>query len=125
MVRRLGEQIGVTISQEEIVNVRQLGAKNQKRIVLGTEIAVVRPLLISLTETVKPKVMKNLYKLVDADESFKRMSVKHDMTREERQKDKALREQAGNFRYVVRGLPWEIQISKTKVQQKEREERPT
>ena len=61
------------------------------------------------------------------------MSVKHDMTREERQKDKALREQAkksqdedasGNFRYVVRGLPWERQIRKIKVQQKEREERP-
>ena len=64
----------------------------------------------------KMKIMKNLYKLRNAKEpAFRKVGVYHDMTKEELEKDKKLRNMArekneeeknsGIF-YVVRGKPW-------------------
>jgi len=53
--------------------------------------------------------------------TIKKVGVKHDMTRDERTKDKELRDQAKeqstgdeNFIYIVRGVPWDRRIVKIK-----------
>ena len=79
--------------------------------------------------------MKNAHKLRNADDPFRKMSIKHDMTQDERQQDKTLREEAqiktdteenGNFIYVVKGIPWERHIVEIRVKrdQTERDQTP-
>ena len=74
--------------------------------------------------------MKNLFKLADDEvpDNISCIRVKHDMTPEEREREKMLQLEAKqkneartdlNFRHVVRGPPWEravveVRISKTK-----------
>lgn len=75
--------------------------------------------------------MKNVYKLKDAREPFNKVSVKHDMTKEEREHEKNLRTEAkrlqeedktGNFMFVVRGMPWEQQVRKIKLRKQNTKE---
>ena len=58
------------------------------------------------------------------------MSVKHDMTQEDREQDKKLRAEAkdkqekdktGNLLYLVRGMPWERHIQKIKIRKSEQD----
>jgi hypothetical protein len=119
----LCSKMGVSITQEEVLTTRRLGRRQQKDIGDQT-VAVPRTLLASLAEHTKPKIMRNLYKLRDADEIYRKMSVKHDMTRDERDQERHLREEArglqekdksGNFIYLVRGMPWERQVRKIRI----------
>ena len=117
----LCDQIEIELKPEEILSQKRIGPKNQKRTVKGEEVLVPRPVLITLSEGMKPKVMKNVHKLRYTEEPYKSMSVKHDMTQDERKQEKELREEAKrmndtseNFLFVVRGLPWERQIIKIK-----------
>jgi ATP-dependent Lon protease len=74
--------------------------------------------------------MKNAHKLRKADDTFRMMSIKHDMTQEERDQDKKLRAEAkdkqeidksGNFLYLVRGMPWERHMQKIKIRKAEQD----
>jgi hypothetical protein len=74
--------------------------------------------------------MKNAHKLRKADDTFRMMSIKHDMTQEERDQDKKPRAEAkdkqeidksGNFLYLVRGMPWERHIQKIKIRKAEQD----
>lgn len=70
--------------------------------------------------------MKNVHKLQYVDEEyFQHIGIKHDMTQEQRERDFALRREAkalqevdesGNFRYLVRGQPWDRKIVKVRIQ---------
>ena len=74
-------------------------------------------------EDKKASVMKNLHKLKNKGEPFSEMVIKHDMSREDREKERLLQkeasektqqEQTSNFLYIVRGRPGERQITKVK-----------
>lgn len=80
-----------------------------------------RPLMLQLREkSVKDKIMDSLYKLKDADDKFKNISVTHDFSKEERAQCKLLLEEAkqnerddsGDFLYRVRGSPGQLKIVK-------------
>jgi len=80
-----------------------------------------RPLLVQFgTERDKALLMKNLYRLKDSDS---KISVRHDMTRDEREEDKSLRVEAKeknetnqdhNVFYIVRGEPGDRRVVKVK-----------
>ena len=91
-----------------------------------------RPFLISVkSEEIKRKIFRNLHRLKD-NETFKDISMSHDMTKEERQKTKQLVEkaksmtkdfqeknvngEAKNWTFKVRGPPWEQKIQKVRIQ---------
>ena len=95
-------------------------SKKTKKTINGIEKIIERPIIVTLTEGVKPKVMKNLYKLKDS-EQFRHISIKHDMSKEEKEKEQQLKSEAKrlneteenqNFLYVVRGMPWERYVKK-------------
>ena len=74
--------------------------------------------------------MKNVHKLRKADDTFRMMSVKHDMTQEKRDQDKKLGAEAKdkqeidkseNFLYLVRGMPWERHMQKIKIRKAEQD----
>lgn len=72
------------MQESDIGTMKRIGKNNQKKIIKGEEKTVPEPLLITLcTENVKHKVMK-MYKLRKANDTFRMMSVKHDITEEER-----------------------------------------
>lgn len=83
-----------------------------------------RPLLVEFADhDLKREVMKNLPKLAECEEKLKRVRVKHDMSKGEREEAKRLYEQAkeqeakckqdgGKFLYRVRGPPWAMNIVK-------------
>ena len=68
--------------------------------------------------------MKNLHKLGKAQKPFSNMVVKHDMSKNDREQDKALQKEAkqrsadnsedSNFLYVVQGPPGTRKIIKVK-----------
>ena len=83
-----------------------------------------RPLMITFSDkTDKLNIMTSLKALGNDDcpSEFKNISVKYDMTPEEREHEKSLRKEASaknlientpakNYRYVVRGPPWNLRI---------------
>ena len=81
-----------------------------------------RPVLVRFeNEADKSTFMKRLYRLKGS--SFAHISVKQDMTREEREKEKKLREEAKNLNnsnkdqniiYLVRGETWNRRVEKVK-----------
>ncbi len=67
--------------------------------------------------------MANLVHLSKAPESLKKISVHHDLTKNQREDEKKLREQAkkmesedesGEYNYRIRGTPWARRIVKMK-----------
>ena len=83
-----------------------------------------RPLLVSF-ENGKDKidVIKNAYKMRDAEEPYNNTSIAQDMSPEERKQNRELKETAKarnqanqntNDLYVVRGLPWDRKVVKVK-----------
>ena len=80
------------------------------------------PMKVTFTNTdVKKSFMKQLSKLKDVDESspFKSISISHDMTKKERDQNKAMfeetkrlntEEKSGKHRHIVRGPPWARKI---------------
>jgi hypothetical protein len=117
------------VQESDIGTMNRIGKKNQKMIIKGKEKIVSRPLLITLCNAnVKHKVMKNECKLGKADDKFRMMSIKHDMTQEERDQDKKLRAEAKdkqeinkseNFLYLVKGMPWERHMQKINIRKAE------
>ena len=117
--------MGVRLYDESILSLKRVGKKNQTRKVHGEEMMVPRILIVTLTEANKVKIMKSAYKLMESENDyFKKVGVKHDMTKEEREKDLELKKEArqlqenqadgGDFLYLVRGPPWERHIIKRK-----------
>lgn len=113
------EEMGITCYNGDIEEIRRIG-RYQRREESGKP----RPILISLRGHMKDRVMRNLYKLKNARSSiFQKVGVTHDMTKEERERDKELKEEAekrndaekdsGNY-YVIRGSPWNRYILKVK-----------
>jgi hypothetical protein len=87
--------VEVGVQESDIGTMKRIGKTNQKRIIKGEEKIVSRPLLMTFCNAnVKHKVMKNECKLRKADDKFRMMSIKHDMTQEERDQDKKLRAEA-------------------------------
>ncbi len=88
-----------------------------------------RPLKVVMEDKEsKTVLMRNLYKLRSAEERFSQISVTHDYSKEEREKIKVKvaeaqrkneEEQPKNFRYRVRGPPWDLQIKKIKTAEQE------
>ena len=108
--------------QPESLQVRRLGSRANTE--TGTDEARSRPLLVTFPgEDKKASVMKNLHKLKNKGEPFSEMVIKHDMSREDREKERLLQkearektqqEQTSNFVYIVRGRKGERQIIKVK-----------
>ncbi len=78
-----------------------------------------RPLKVAMAdEDDKIQVLVNSNKLKNAPEPFKSVSVACDMSKEEREENKQLVQEAkrlssqesGNFIYLVRGPPWDRRI---------------
>ena len=72
-------------------------------------------------EDKKVSVMANLHKLKNKGEPFREIAIKHDMSREDREKERLLQKKArektqqehiSNFVYIVRGRPGKRQIIK-------------
>ena len=83
-----------------------------------------RPLKISMIDNEsKRHFMRNVHKLKqsDAQSDYSRLSVAHDMTPTEREenkkkiqeaKDRNMEHSSENFKFVVRGPPWERRVVK-------------
>lgn len=80
-----------------------------------------RPVKVNMSNvSAKKDVLKKLHKLKQAETGsiYRKISVVHDMSREERETDKKLRAEAakrnennqGNERFVVRGPPWDRRV---------------
>ena len=92
------DQMEVQVYDEDILNVKRIGKTHQKRKVHGVEIEVPRILIATFTESTKVKIMKNAYKLKNSNSDyFKKVGLKHDMTKEERSKDSELKKEAKNL----------------------------
>ena len=91
-----------------------------------------RPLMVQFADIdSKAKIMKKLYRLSldEVPDEIKNINVKHDLTPEEREIDKKLRQQARemnsakedlNSKYNVTGSPWERKITKVAVPNRSR-----
>ena len=124
-VTEICDEMGVRVYDDNMLNIKRVGKKNQTRKVHGEEMVVPRILIVTFTESTKVKIMKSAYKLRESDSDyFKKIGLKHDMTREERAKDLELKKEARqlqekqtegeDFLYLVKGLPWERHIIKRK-----------
>lgn len=88
-----------------------------------------RPLKIELEKYVdKEEIMRNLFKLKNSDEKFKKVSVAHDLTGEQmklvKQKvqeadEKTKQDESSEWSWKVRGPPWDLRIAKVKRQTKQ------
>ncbi len=84
-----------------------------------------RPMKVTFdTENSKKSVMKNLRKLSNAEEIYKKLSIVHDMSKEEREANSKLVKEArklksedvsGEWDYKVRGPPWARKVVKMKI----------
>jgi len=127
-VKSIAAEVGLELADDDIVSVRRLGKTGIVKKVHGKEVEVPRVLLVGFTETIKATVMKNAYKLQYSKSDYlKKVGIKHDMNKEERQKDAELRQEAKkqqnesgdvNFRFVVRGPTWDRKIVKVRASQK-------
>ena len=115
-------EINVECYVDDILNVKRIGKPKRQANQRSEEISP-RPIIVTLKEGIKEKIMRNVYRLKDTRNwMLKRIRVSHDMTQEERKKDDDLRmeakrrneEETDNFFYVVRGNPWERYILKLK-----------
>jgi hypothetical protein len=83
-----------------------------------------RPILIEFQEgTMKNAVLENLSKLRQAEEKYRKISVTHDMTTNERDqcrelvkkcKENQSKEESGEWMFKVRGPPGAMRIVKMK-----------
>ena len=80
-----------------------------------------KPMKVEFEDIIeKRKFLSSLYKL-ETDEEFKKINIQHDMCEEDRNENKKLLKKAweqnqaekpDNFRYKVRGPPWNMAIVK-------------
>lgn len=115
---KLCTEIGVDCKNEDISEIMRLG----KYVPMSETNSNVkpRPILITLENGLKEKVLKNVHKLKNCtNEVVKNIGVAHDMNKEERIRDSLLKQEAkkknqgasgSEFFHVVRGLPWEREV---------------
>ena len=120
------EEIGVALGEDDIKQVKRYGKKGLKKNIIDDngqtrEVDIPRVLIVTFSEDTKIRIMKNAFRLSTSDSAyFRSIGIKHDMTKEERLRDRELKIEAKekteketeNFMYVVRGLPWERRIVK-------------
>ena len=117
LVDKLLQKIEVAASPEKIV---QLGKYREPK---EWEALGSRPLKVTLADhQTQQEVMQNLSKLKDASQGLKSLSVCYDMSESEREilkehlrRAKEKTESSSNWRFVVRGPPWnpeEIRLKK-------------
>ncbi len=121
---KLGAEINVPITDDDVKKISRIGKKIEDKC---------RPVLVELKSSEKKReIFKNVGRLGESENvTLKRMIIEHDMTPEERSELKVLRESAkkqeedsaGNFRFRVRGPPWNRFIKKIPVR-KGREQAP-
>lgn len=103
------------------------GMSNIKRIFrIGKDTGKGRPLLIEFRDgLIKNQVLEALYKLKNAEDRFRKISVTHDMTKEEREqcrklvaeaKEKQSVSQSGEWLFKVKGAPGAMRIVKLRKQ---------
>ena len=117
------------------MKVKRLGEKNKQRPTeMGQDVRP-RPLMITFdAEEDKTKVMKNLRKLKGAKKPWDKISVRNDLSREEREAEKILRDEARersnreldpNFHFQLRGPPWDRKIQRVRKRENTREQEET
>ena len=105
------------ISEENVEEIIRLGKKGEEP----------RPMLIKMNNSEDKRVLfRNLCKLKEDNSPYSRISVNHDMTKQEREENKKLiseakelqdNDESGNWIFKVRGPPWDRKIRKIKVNQ--------
>ena len=117
----IASEIGVQLKDEDILSFKRLGKMGQTRMVKDEEVSLPRLLLVTLTEAAKAALMKNAYKLQFSTSEMKEIRIKHDMSKEDRQREYELRQEARqkqmdntdqDFLYRVRGPNWDRKIVK-------------
>ena len=102
--------LGVVLTPDDIVSTQRLG-----KFIQGNN----RPVMIRLsTSDLKPQIYQNMKKLRDFNEKHgENISMSDDLTKEERERDKKLRQQAKEMSdtsglevFKVRGPPWDRRI---------------
>ena len=84
------KEMDITCYASDIEEIRRIGRYRRE-----LESEKPRPIMMSLKGYMKDRVMKNLFKLKDARSSiFRSVGVTYDMTREEREKNEELKEEA-------------------------------
>ena len=119
-IKKVASELEVDLDDKDILFVSRLGNKGIKKKVHGEDVEVPRIVVATFPENVKPMIMKNAYKLQFAKTDYlKKISIKHDMTKEERAIDNKLRWEAKerqgeecnkNFLILVRGPVWDRKI---------------
>ena len=119
LIYELCSDIGLEVGADDVKHVKRVGKKGQTITIESEEVVVPRILIATLTEDAKAKIMRNAYKLASCtSEYYRKIGVKHDKTREERQREGELKKEAkdknenesGNFIYLVRGMPWDRKL---------------
>ncbi|KAK2192590.1 hypothetical protein NP493_26g03045 [Ridgeia piscesae] len=115
--------------QPESLQVRRLGSKHKNE--TETDEARSRPLLVTFPdEDKKASVMKNLYKLKTKGEPFREMIIKHDMSREDREKERLLQKEARektagtNFKFCLHSKRSTRRKTNHQGKKKERNDQP-
>ena len=117
----IASEVGVQLKDEDILSFKRLGKMGQTRMVKDKEISLPRLLLVTLTEAAKAVLMKNAYKLQFSTSEMKEIRIKHDMSKEDRQREYEFRQEARqkqmdntdqDFLYRVRGPNWDRKIVK-------------
>lgn len=117
-------EIGLHVHGDDLKNLKRFGKKGLTRAIENKdgnkeEIQVSRVVIGTFSGEAKIRIMKNAHKLSSSkSDYFITIGIKHDMTKEERQRDKDLKKEAKdrteketeNFVHVVRGMPWERKI---------------
>jgi hypothetical protein len=117
----LNESLQAGADKEDIVKVIRLGRfENIQKDTSNQEPSKTRPMLVMFSDHyMKNLVMNSLYKLKSASQVYKGFIVAHDMTEIDRlqcktkvneAKEKAISDKSGEWKYVVRGLPGQMQV---------------
>ena len=92
-IMRIANEVGMQLKEEDILSFKCLGKMGQTRVIEHEEVPVPRLLLAIFTEAAKASLMKNAYKPHFSSE-MKEIRIKHDMSKEDRQKEYELRREA-------------------------------
>ena len=86
--------IDVGCYADDIVDTKRIGKFKKNQGQINDEVTP-RPIIVTLKESIKEKIMRNVYEFKNTkNEMLKRIKVSHDMTQEERQTDMELRMEA-------------------------------
>ena len=117
----IAREVGIELKDGDTLSIKRLGKMGQTRVIEEKEVPVPRILLATFTEAAKAGVMKNAYKLQSSNSEMKKIRIKHDMNKEDRQREYELRKEAQqkqmsdqDFLYRVRGPNWDRRIIKIK-----------